>query len=143
MTDLGNQLSALLARVEREVDTTRNDQWPFVHALAALADFVRNHRETFLTALQSGHVGAVERWQPIATCRAAGQAETVIIAVTCPDRGTVVGEAWRADDGEWWWAGTTPSDYYDDPIREINFGDVTHWMPMPDAPAAIGSGGAS
>lgn len=85
----------------------------------------------------------VEQWWPIVTCGATGQAEAVIVAVTCPDREPIVGEAWRAEDGEWWWAGTAPGEYHDDPISECNFGEVTHWMPMPDAPGAIRSGGAS
>lgn len=73
-------------------------------------------------------------WSDIETFDAHGQNNPAIVAVTDANRSDIVGEAWRHEDGEWWWAGTGPGDYYDNPISEIQYGHVTHWMPLPLGP---------
>lgn len=78
-------------------------------------------------------------WRDIATFEKHGQANPVILCVTDADRPGIVGEAWRHEDGEWWWAGTAPGDYYDDPISQTNYGQPTHWMPLPPPPSVSGS----
>ncbi len=42
-----------------------------------------------------------------------------------------VGEAFLADDGQWYWSGCDAS--YHDPIAECN-SPPTHWMPLPSPP---------
>lgn len=82
-------------------------------------------------------------WQDISTFRESGQGNPVIVAVPTKEGGWIVGEAWkslmdaddpyRGNDG-WWWAGTSPGDAYNDPIRFMNHGDAEWWMPLPAAP---------
>lgn len=81
-------------------------------------------------------------WLSIDSCEAIGLANRVIVAVTCSGREPTVGEAWRSEDGQWWWAGSSPDEWSDSPISEINFGTVSHWMPLPDASALWHSGGS-
>lgn len=61
-----------------------------------------------------------------------------IVAVPDRDGGWLVGEAWlRAEEGDtiwengWWWAGTSPGEYHDSPIIEINYGPPKWWKPLP------------
>lgn len=78
---------------------------------------------------------AERQGQPIET---APKDRPVIIQITDATREPIVGEAqWREDGegGDWWWAGTKPGDYYTGPISDINFGEPTHWWPLP-APIA-------
>ncbi len=43
----------------------------------------------------------------------------------------IVGEAYcHEESGKWWWANTSPGDYYAD---EIDY-RITHWMPLPEPP---------
>lgn len=73
----------------------------------------------------------MSEWQPIET---ALKDRPVIIQVTDETRDPIVGEAQWHDDGDggdWWWANTSPGDYYSGPISEMNFGKPTHWMPLP------------
>lgn len=87
-----------------------------------------------LSALRE-RVEALEgAWQPIGSCEATGKGNSVLVAVTHAERESVVGEAWRDEDGEWWWANTDYGDYYADPISQINYGRVSHWRPLPDPP---------
>lgn len=82
-------------------------------------------------------------WQDISTFRESGKGNPVIVAVPTKEGGWIVGEAWksvmeaddpyRGNDG-WWWAGTSPGDAYNDPIRFMNHGDAEWWMPLPAAP---------
>lgn len=82
-------------------------------------------------------------WQDISTFKESGQGNPVIVAVPTKEGGWIVGEAWksvmeaddpyRGNDG-WWWAGTSPGDAYNDPIRFMNHGDAEWWMPLPAAP---------
>lgn len=76
----------------------------------------------------------MSEWQPIETFDQVGQACPAIIAVTDAGRPGIVGEAWLHEDGEWWWAGTAPQDYCDQPISQISHGQVTHWQPLPPHP---------
>jgi hypothetical protein len=76
-------------------------------------------------------------WRDIST---APKDRPIIIAVTGGDKPAVVGEAWWQDEscgGDWWWMNTSPGDYYSDPIREVQHGAPTHWMPLPKAPAKL------
>ncbi len=82
-------------------------------------------------------------WQDVSTFTESGQGSPVIVAVPTKEGGWIVGEAWksvmepddpyRGNDG-WWWAGTSPGDAYNDPIRFMNHGDAEWWMPLPAAP---------
>lgn len=82
-------------------------------------------------------------WQDISTFTESGQGNPVIVAVPTKEGGWIVGEAWkcvmetddayRGNDG-WWWAGTSPGDAYNDPIRLMYHGDAEWWMPLPAAP---------
>jgi len=82
-------------------------------------------------------------WQDISTFTESGQGSPVFVAVPTKEGGWIVGEAWksvmepddayRGNDG-WWWAGTSPGDAYNDPIRFMNHGDAEWWMPLPAAP---------
>lgn len=81
-------------------------------------------------------------WRPIETFELSGQAHPVIVAVPDRDGGWLVGEAWlRAEDGDtlwengWWWAGTSPGEYHDSPIIEMNYGPPKWWKPLPLPPA--------
>lgn len=85
------------------------------------------------------------QWRDISTFTGSGQNESVMVAVPNSEGGFIVGEAWRcvmAEDDDyrglsgWWWAGTAPGDYNHDPIRDMNHGDPTHWLPLPPAPGA-------
>lgn len=83
------------------------------------------------------------QWSKIDTFAGSGQGNPVIVAVPTKEGGWIVGEAWksvmepddpyRGNDG-WWWAGTSPGDAYNDPIRFVNHGDAEWWMPLPAAP---------
>ncbi len=83
---------------------------------------------------QGGDGQTREGWQPIETFagQQSGPGNRVLVAA-----GAVVGEAWHRADGDhddgWWWAGTSPGDYYADTIDQIN-DPITHWMPLPAAP---------
>ena len=85
----------------------------------------------------------VSEWRPIKT---APKQPTLraIVAVTGGQNGPVVGEAWWFEDGlledggEWWWAGTHPMEYGSSPISETNYGEVSHWMPLPEPPQISG-----
>lgn len=47
---------------------------------------------------------------------------------------SVVGEAyWRDEPSAWWWANTDPGGPHDEAIYMS--WNVTHWMPLPVAPA--------
>lgn len=91
----------------------------------------------------SGISGELSGWQDISTFTESGQGNPVIVAVPTKEGGWIVGEAWkcvmetddayRGNDG-WWWAGTSPGDAYNDPIRLMNHGDAEWWMPLPAAP---------
>lgn len=81
-------------------------------------------------------------WRPIETFELSGQAHPVIVAVPDRDGGWLVGEAWlRAEEGDtlwengWWWAGTSPGQYHDSPIIEMNYGPPKWWKPLPLPPA--------
>lgn len=91
--------------------------------------------------------GAVSPWRPIETAPKPGDGEpmiSVLLAWTCckEDGSTAyqVGEGyWHASGGaygeaDWWWAGTSPGDYYADPISQSITGKITHWMPLPKPP---------
>ena len=91
----------------------------------------------------SGIAGELSGWQDISTFTESGQGNPVIVAVPTREGGWIVGGAWksvmeaddpyRGNDG-WWWAGTSPGDAYNDPIRFMNHGDAEWWMPLPAAP---------
>lgn len=81
-------------------------------------------------------------WRPIETFELSGQAHPVIVAVPDRDGGWLVGEAWlraEEDDGiwenGWWWSGTSPGEYHDSPIIEMNYGPPKWWRPLPLPPA--------
>jgi hypothetical protein len=74
------------------------------------------------------------QWCPIET---AAPIEGKSILVKTDTNPPVVGEAWWRRENEdagldLWWANEGPGDYHADPIR-LGSGQVTHWMPMPDA----------
>jgi hypothetical protein len=77
-------------------------------------------------------------WRTIATAPMDGA--SIIVAVTggVNPSGSkvpaVIGEAYWSD-GEWWWSATGPKQYATDPISECNYGNVSHWMPLPEAPS--------
>jgi hypothetical protein len=101
---------------------------------AALVTAALNALPALLDRVEAGE------WRPIETFEGqpTGQANSVLVAVTGGDRPSVVGEAYfdpRAYGGTWWWAGTDSADYHASPIDEIMHGTVTHWRPLPDAPA--------
>ena len=81
-------------------------------------------------------------WRDIETFELSGQAHPVIVAVPDRDGGWLVGEAWLcAEEGDtlwengWWWAGTSPGEYHDSPIIEMNYGPPKWWKPLPLPPA--------
>lgn len=81
-------------------------------------------------------------WRPIETFELSGQAHPVIVAVPDREGGWLVGEAWlRAEEDDslwengWWWAGTSPGEYHDSPIIEMNYGPPKWWKPLPLPPA--------
>ena len=86
-------------------------------------------------------------WQPIETAPRPAENEPMVPVLLswtcCRDDGStmrLVGEGyWHASGGaygqpDWWWAGTSPGDYYADPISQSITGQITHWMPMPQPP---------
>lgn len=83
-------------------------------------------------------------WLPIETAprrtEASDRVEFVLIAWTNGDGTQGVGEAyWHPEDprdGGWWWAGTSPGDYYADDVQNSISGRITHWMPLPEPPRA-------
>jgi hypothetical protein len=93
-------------------------------------------------AILALHAPTQALWQPIETFdgQPTGQGNPYLICA-----GDIVGEAWYHDDPEdacgngWWWAGTSPGEYHDSPVREIN-DPITHWQPLPDAPIVSGEG---
>lgn len=96
-----------------------------------------------MTKTETG--GAFPAWQPIET--APKDSTPVIVAVPTQDNSDfIVGEAYfdpeNYDDGDWWWAGTSVGDYYDNPISETNYHGPSYWMPLP-LPPAPGKGGDS
>ena len=78
-------------------------------------------------------------WQPIDTAPKDGT--NILIALTnrgfngAEPRPNEVGEAYWLEN-DWWWAGTSPRNYYQDSISETAYGTVSHWMPLPAPPAA-------
>lgn len=84
----------------------------------------------------------MSEWKPIESAPKDGT--PIIIAITGGPNGPIVGEArwyWEGESfedakkrGDWWWAGTQPEDFHHGPVSEINFGDVNHWMPLPEPP---------
>jgi|GEM_PF-1540751 len=115
-------------RMTREVPVSPDD-------LSVVLDFVKQAAPA--SPLPGGG------WQDISTFRESGKGNPVIVAVPTKEGGWIVGEAWksvmeaddpyRGNDG-WWWAGTSPGDAYNDPIRFMNHGDAEWWMPLPAAP---------
>ena len=115
-------------RMTREVPVSPDD-------LSVVLDFVKQAAPA--SPLPGGG------WQDISTFKESGQGNPVIVAVPTKEGGWIVGEAWksvmeaddpyRGNDG-WWWAGTSPGDAYNDPIRFMNHGDAEWWMPLPAAP---------
>lgn len=80
-------------------------------------------------------------WRDISTFTGSGQARPAMIAVPTADGEWIIGEAWlraEEDDGlwenGWWWAGTSPGEYHDSPIVEMNHGPPKYWLPLPSAP---------
>lgn len=80
-------------------------------------------------------------WRGIATFTGNGQAHPAMIAVPTAEGEWIIGEAWlraEEDDGlwenGWWWAGTSPGEYHDSPIIEMNHGPPKFWLPLPSAP---------
>lgn len=80
-------------------------------------------------------------WRDIATFTGSGQAHPAMIAVPTAEGKWIIGEAWlraEEDDGlwenGWWWAGTSPGEYHDSPIVEMNHGPPKYWLPLPSAP---------
>jgi hypothetical protein len=67
----------------------------------------------------------------------------ILVAVPAKDGGFIVGEAYYFPESDgsgegWWWAGTSPGEYYDSPIIELNVGDPAFWMPLPPPPTRSG-----
>lgn len=59
-----------------------------------------------------------------------------------------VGEAYWQDDGGgfnegWWWANTSPGDYFYDLIENGITGHILAWMPMPEPPAMLSASQAA
>lgn len=81
-------------------------------------------------------------WRDIATFETEPHGQGSPVLIVC---GTTVGEAWYRDsegandsDSGWWWAGTSPGDYYSSPVSETN--ELPRlWHPLP-APPAKGPG---
>lgn len=84
-------------------------------------------------------------WQDISTAPKDGIAKPLLLCVPRSDETQTVGEAYwhQGEDGEddyntgWWWAGTSPGDYYDDKLVNTN-AEPTHWQPLPAPPVSEG-----
>ncbi len=113
-----------------------------------LETYADPHEEIGMTYVRSALTEAAAcirelvEWRPIETFELSGQAHPVIVAVPDRDGGWLVGEAWlRAEEGDtlwengWWWAGTSPGEYHDSPIIEMNYGPPKWWKPLPLPPA--------
>lgn len=120
----------------------RNDYWP-------TAD---KAKETFIVGIED----AGKRFYALADAltaaatprsewcfdmsKAPDDGSSVIIAVKSYNRPSefIVSEAhYLKEDGGWWWAQTSPGDYYASPISETN-GEVTAWQPLPSPPTEPG-----
>lgn len=107
------------------------------------SDFLHGVWASALAAAPASPLPEGGGWQDVSTFTESGQGSPVIVAVPTKEGGWIVGEAWksvmepddpyRGNDG-WWWAGTSPGDAYNDPIRFMNHGDAEWWMPLPAAP---------
>ncbi|GAA0768610.1 hypothetical protein [Brevundimonas olei] len=102
------------------------------------------HRDALASILTEAAacIREMVEWRPIETFELSGQEHPVIVAAPDRDGGWIVGEAWfRAEEGDslwengWWWAGTSPGEYHDSPIIEMNYGPPKWWKPLPLPPA--------
>lgn len=73
-----------------------------------------------------------QEWRPIETFRPSGSDLPQYVIIFADG---VVGEATfrpeQGDAGEWWWANTSPDDYYAEKIENWS---ISHWMPLPPLP---------
>jgi len=103
--------------------------WPGVEWNALSANRVGDLLKRLADALEE------REWRDISSAPRDGT--PILVAVTDPVHPSVVGEAWWQGEGgeaDWWWANTSPGDYYADPIRDRQHGQVTHWQPLPLPP---------
>ncbi len=123
----------------------KDDQVNFPRSTEADGVCVGEHVAESIADEAAKIITETTQWRDISTFTGSGQNESVMVAVPNSEGGFIVGEAWRcvmAEDDDyrglsgWWWAGTAPGDYNHDPIRDMNHGDPTHWLPLPPAPGA-------
>lgn len=123
----------------------KDDQANFPGSTEANGVCVGEHVAESIANEAARKITETTQWRDISTFTGSGQNESVVVAVPNGEGGFIIGEAWKcvmaADDdyrglSGWWWAGTAPGDYNHDPIRDMNHGDPTHWLPLPPAPGA-------
>lgn len=114
---------------------------------AAIRELERYRKEaSFASALKSF------QWEPIETAPKRNRFRAIICVTNDLSKETsamqqvvvdefgehVIGEAmWHESDvygDDWWWAGSKPGDIHTDCVSDMNFGKVTHWMPLPEPP---------
>lgn len=77
------------------------------------------------------------RWQPIESAPRDGTSVIVLVGDLVGEATCLEGESYSGSDAGWWWANTSPGDYYAEKIA-LRHGEPTHWMPLPDPPALRG-----
>ena len=99
-------------------------------------------REEYLAAAHDAlNLIGGDGWKPIETFDPPEDGEPrveVMLAWTNIRDGvetSAVGEAyWNRESADWWWANTSPGDYYSDTVQNSITGRITHWRPLPPPP---------
>lgn len=145
--------SAETARLQQELNIANADHialWleantipdePMSQCISWLACRIVEAHERAIAAMQGGDAVAVERWQPIETAPKDGSTvlayrkDAGVFTIHYVEEDAHLSSQMNPPEGDYYWFTTSGEDLTDDM--------PTHWMPMPDAPAAIRSGGAS
>lgn len=105
----------------------------------------RDEVAIILAALRADPARGAEEWNYDLSAAPKGSENPVLVTVPAYAVGHApfVGEAYfyesdgsRDGDEGWWWAGTSPGDYYASPIRETNAEPIA-WRHLPEPARAL------